>query len=284
MLWLYAVLLATLIGGLGKVVHRKVAKAEDVPSYSFLFTLVAGLSFVPLLFLEETVLPTGLGWITVLAAAFLWFIINITGFNAAKYTEVSLKAPLNNLKVLFLFVLAIVFLQEAVTVQKVAGTLLVFLGSVVLTWEKGSFRQLKEKGVQLTVLTAFLTAIVTMLDKYNITIGISRNFYGLAMYLVPCFLHGLRVTNRKHQMQRIIRNQGKTILFIGVIYGVIYYYLYLFAYSFKEAEISIIFPITQLGMLVALALGYVWLGEKTDLKKRIAASAVMIAGAILVTI
>lgn len=284
MLWLYAVLVATLIGGLGKTLHRKVIKDEDVPSYSFLFTLIAGLSFLPLLLIEETVFPVGWQWAAFLGAALLWFFINITGFNASKRTEVSLHAPLSNVKIIILFLFAIVFLKEAVTIQKIVGTLIVFSGALVLSWEKGSFKQVKQKGIQLILLTAFLTAIVTLLDKHNMLEGISKGFYGLSMYWIPCFFHGLRVTTRKHHLKKIIRNQGKTILLMGILYGVIYYYLFLYAYSFPQAEISIIYPISQLSVLIAVFLGYAWLGERGALKKRLAASALMIAGAILVAI
>ncbi|MCD4740749.1 DMT family transporter [archaeon] len=285
MSWLYAILIATVIGGFGKVLHRKVTKDEDVASYSFLFTLVAGFSFIPLFFLEDVTLPQGDAWLYLLAAAFLWFLINITGFNATKRTEVSLYAPLNNLKIIFVLILAVVFLGEAVTVQKILGTIVVFAGAFFLTWKKGSLKQLEDRGVQLVILTAFLTGIVSLFDKYNIhQLEISKSFYGLAMYWIPCALHGFRIIGRKQHMKKIIKNQGGTILITGLIYGVIYYYLFLFAYSFDAAEISVIFPLSQLSIVIALFLGYAWLGEKTDLKKRFVSSLIMIAGAILVAL
>ncbi|MCD6414200.1 MAG: DMT family transporter [Candidatus Diapherotrites archaeon] len=283
MLWLVAVLIATFISGLGTVLHRRITKDEDVPSYSFLFTLIAGLFFIPLIFLEKTRLPIGWEWIPFLAAALLWFSINIVGFTAAKHTEASLIAPLGNLKVLFLFALAVVFLHEEATAGRLIGTFLIFSGALALTWEKGALKKLKHIGVQLAIVTAFLTAVVTLLDKYNMLIRFSKSFYGAAMYLVPCLFHGIRVTRRKHQLKKIIKNQGWYILLAGVLYGILYY-LYLFAYSFKDAPISVIYPISRLNLIVAVALAYIWLGERKEIKKRAIASVFMIAGAILVAI
>jgi len=283
MLWLVAVIIATFLSGLGTVLHRYVTKEEDVPSYSFLFTLIAGLFFIPLLFTERTRLPSGYEWIPFLMAAFLWFLINVVGFTAAKYTQASLKAPLSNVKVLFLFILAVLFLHEEATVERIAGTIFIFLGAFLLTWRKGSFAHLREFGVQLTVLTALLTALVTMLDKYNMLLGFSRNFYGAAMYLVPCFFHGIRVLRRKSHLKKILRNKGWFVLLSGITYGLLYY-LYLFAYSFPEAPISVIYPISQLNLIVAVVLAWIWLGEKAQLERRAAASVLMVVGAILVAI
>lgn len=284
MLWLYAVIFATLMGGIGQVLHRRITKDEDVRSYSFLFTLIAGLSFIPVMFLEDMTLPSGNGWLTFFAAAGLWFLINITGFNATKRTEVGVYAPLSKTSIIFVLLLASVFLGENVTLAKILGTLVIFTGIVMLTWKKGSLDKLKDKGIQLVLLTALLTAMVTLLDKHNMTLGISKGFYGMVMYLIPCALHGVRAKSRGRKIKRIIKNQGPYVLLVGLIYGVLYYYLFLYAYSFPEAEISIIYPISQLKILLAVILGYLWLGETQSLGKKLAASALMIAGAVLVAI
>lgn len=283
MLWLVAVLIATFLSGLGTVLHRRITKDEDVASYSFLFTLIGGLFFIPLILLENARLPMGWEWIPFLAAAFLWFSINIVGFTAAKYTEASLIAPLGNLKVLFLFILAVIFLHEEATIGRIVGTLLIFLGALALTWEKGTLNKLKHIGVQFAIATALLTAVVTLLDKYNMLLGFSRNFYGAAMYLIPCFFHAIRASKRKTQLKKIIVNQGWYILLAGISYGLLYY-LYLFAYSFKDAPISVIYPISRLNLIVAVFLAYIWLKEREEIPKRIFASLLMIIGAVLVAI
>jgi drug/metabolite transporter (DMT)-like permease len=281
--WMAPLLLATFLSGLGNALHRRIAEKEDVQSYSFLFTLIAGALFVPLMFTEPLVLPQGIGWAVFFLAAFFWFVANITAFTAAKHAEASLIAPLNNVKVVLLLFLSMVLLQEALTLPKLAGTLLVFAGAFILTWGPGKFGNLKDPGVQFTLFNALFIAMVTILDKANIMLGVSRNFYGACMYLVPCVFHAMRLKGRKSHLKKIVKNKGREVLAVGVTYFLLYY-LYLVVYSFPEAEISIVYPIGRLNILVTVFLGFVWLGEKKDVGKRLLASLLMIAGAVLVTL
>ena len=72
------------------------------------------------MFLIASGLATGLSWICY--------------FRALSMGEASKVAPIDKLSVVFVIVLAALFLGEAFTVKKVVGGLLIALGAVVLAW------------------------------------------------------------------------------------------------------------------------------------------------------
>lgn len=75
-----------------------------------------------LLFLALSGIATGLSWLCY--------------FRALQLGDASRVAPVDKLSVVFVVVLAAVFLRERLTLQQAAGTLLIVAGSVVLAWPR----------------------------------------------------------------------------------------------------------------------------------------------------
>ncbi len=74
------------------------------------------------LFLTLSGVATGLSWLCY--------------FRALQLGEASQVAPVDKLSVVFVFILAAVFLKEKMTLQQVAGGLLIVAGAVVLAWNR----------------------------------------------------------------------------------------------------------------------------------------------------
>ncbi len=74
------------------------------------------------LFLSLSGVATGLSWLCY--------------FRALQLGEASQVAPVDKLSVVFVFILAAVFLKEKMTLQQVTGGLLIVAGALVLAWKR----------------------------------------------------------------------------------------------------------------------------------------------------
>ncbi|MCK4327776.1 MAG: DMT family transporter [Candidatus Diapherotrites archaeon] len=281
MSWLVLVLLSVLLSGIGAAINRYVLRDEHVYSYSFLFTFLSSLFFVPLMLTEEIILPqtTG-GWLIVLAAGVLWWTINIIGFMGISKTDVTLSKPLASSKVVIVFLLSVLVLGEAVTAGKIIGTILVMAGMLVLTWKKGWFTHLRSEGVQLLLAAAVIMSVVHVLDKYNMGV-VSPNFYGFLMYFIPAIPLGVMAAFRLPKLKQTIQNKWKAAVLVAVCYGAMYYFI---LQAYRLADLNAIYPILQLATLVTMGMAYFWLKEKAEFRQRVAGAALMILGAVLVTL
>lgn len=76
------------------------------------------------LFLGLSGIATGLSWLCY--------------FRALQMGDASQVAPVDKLGVVFVIILAAVFLKEKITLQHVAGGVLIVAGAIVLAWKKKS--------------------------------------------------------------------------------------------------------------------------------------------------
>lgn len=279
--WLVLVLTSVLLSGAGSAINRYILRDEHVISYGFVFTFISSVFFLPLMLTEEVVLPqTTEAWFTVFAAGVLWWVINIIGFSGVSKIDATLSKPLASTKILIVFVLSVLLLGETATAERIVGTILVMAGTIVITWKRTWFSHFRNEGVQLVLATAAITAVVNLLDKYNMAF-VSANFYGFLMYFIPSVLLGLMTLSRVSELKRTVKSKWKAILVVTLCYGVAYYFI-LNAYT--AADVNVIYPLLQLATLVTMGIAYFWLGEKVEFGQRVAGATLMIIGAALVTI
>ena len=278
MVWQIFALLTALSRGLQKVIHRHIMKKENYIAYSWAFNLVTAVFFL-FLFIRGITVPTSLhAWMLALFAGFLWAVIALVGFKSYELTPVSLRDPLARTDVLFLLLFSSLFLQESLTEFKLLGVFLIFLGLVILTWQKGKFfRRFSHLGVQLTLLSAILDGLVAVVDKSAVVFFLPV-FYGFLMYLLPAlYLTPLTVKNLT-PVKKLFANK-KLAVFLACILGVIAYFFQLSAYMLTE--VSNVFPVIQLSTLVAVIGGAIFHKEK-EFGLRLVGAVFMILGSCLI--
>lgn len=280
MLWLVLILASIVLSAITKVLLQHVLKQEDVICFGFVWNLITGLLAAILMLTEPLQVPTSsTAWLLFFAVVALWSIQAIIGLASFKYTELTLRSPLNMVRVFLVLLLSAAFLNETITETKIVGSMLIVLGAVYITYKKGSLKYLKEKGVQLTLLAAITYSIIMVMDKYNMS-NFSPAFYATSMYLLPSIFLGVLTGFRANKFGQLMKR--KTVVLATAVTGALYYFLYLHAY--KLADASIVFPLYQLNILLAMAIAYLVLGEKTEFKKRLTGAAIMIAGAVIITL
>jgi drug/metabolite transporter (DMT)-like permease len=256
-------------------------KTESPYSYALVENVLTAIAFLPLLYLEFVFPVDYFAWVLVGVSSILWVLVTITNYHAYKHTPVTLKDPISQSSVLFVFALSILFLSESITLLKISGIILVFSGLVLITFKNQNlFGGFFDKGVQLTLLTAFLSSVVVIVDKVAMKY-FTPGTYGFLVYLIPSLILIAFLKNRKDETKNLLKNRWPYVALI-VVLGVSVYYFSLKAYSLADA--SIVFPIIRLSTIFGVFGGLaIFEEERKNIFRKIIAIAIIIAGVLLVS-
>jgi transporter family protein len=286
MLWFFLAIWAAFFNGIAVLFTRKIMKRHSVIAYSFAYCLLGSLFVLPVVLIEDIMLPVEMmGWLLLGVATLVWFLFNLAILTGFKYTDVTLAAPLRNLKVLFVLVLSLLLLGEALTSSKVTGTLVIFAGVTVLTWKgggRGAFQGLSERGVQLMILGAFLSACAAIVDKAAVAY-FSPMAYSFLAFLAPAALYGIFVSLRRRQETLELLTKAKYLVLGATLFGALGYLFIIYAFKLPGAEASLIVPVVRCSTFVAVLFGWLFLKEHEDMLKRTIGAIIMIIGVILIS-
>jgi len=199
--------------------------------------------------------------------------------------DLSVVYPLARSSPLFLFVLAVVFLGEEVSVWGFVGIFLVVLGVYMIHLKGLSMRgfvkpiaSLRGRASQFALLTALCTSIYSLVDKVGVTVVSSLAYAFWLDFFVVAFLTPV-VLWRRSWRAATAEWEGNVpqILVAGFLmrFG---YVLVLVAMSL--AQVSYILAVRQLSVVIGVALGVGLLGEKYG-RIRLLSSVVIFTGIII---
>jgi transporter family protein len=280
MLWLAYALIAAITGGFIGILNRFVLKDHDFISYGFLWNIVTAILFIPL-FLSDFVVPTGLyAWAVTLLGVSFWTLAGFAGFKAVQMVEVSLSEPLSQTQMLFLLVFSSLFLSELLTMNKIIGTFLIFFGIITLTYEKRKFfGKITDRGIQLTLLTSLLVAMASIVDKTALRYW-SVPGYSFVAFLFPGLIMGVTSFKRFGKLVKMVKLRWFPLILSTILAVVNAYFLFS---AYRLTEVSNVFPITRISILVVVLGGIILLKERKDILKKILGAIIMILGTLLVS-
>lgn len=280
MIWLIYSLISALSGGINKIFHRMIMLKEDTLSYSFIFQMIGCVFFIPLMIMDFTFPDNLFPWVIVLFACIVWALETFVAFEAYIHVPVSVRSPLDEVRVIFLLILSVIFLAESLSIEKVLGTILVFIGIFTLTYQKGNFlNKIREKGIMLVFLSAFLYSIASILDKAALKY-FSAGTYGFLVYFVPAIMFIPFITNKKAEIGNLFKNS----IFLVLVSAFVSFLAYFFRLkAFSLADVSLVFPITRLSVLIGVISGIIFLKERENILRKIIASIIVIIGVVLIS-
>jgi transporter family protein len=195
--------------------------------------------------------------------------------------EVSLVTPLYNFNLVFLLVFSTLFLQEPLTILKVAGVILIFIGMSFLqkgtTFQDSLKNVFKDKAAQLMVGASLLMSIGRIIDGYALDLSdvFEPLVYSFFVYLlITIVLLGIIAVKKElRKPVTIIRDQPALSVVAGVTNAGGYLFLLV---AFTVLDVSIAEPIGALNVFVAMFLARYFFQE--DIKQRLIAAGLIILG------
>ncbi len=177
-------------------------------------------------------------------------------FTGIKYTTASSSAVLINTNVIFIAILSFIFLKEKLSVKKVGGILMGFLGVILIVGD-ASFTGITMKGNLLIILSASCWAVYSvvgkkLLEKYDaLTITTYAFIIGTFMF-IPFMKEGIPAG---------ISLTGWAVIFYLAVLCSVFGYIAWY-YALADAEASKVAIFLNLIPLFAMLLSYLILKEK----------------------
>lgn len=201
---------------------------------------------------------------------------------ALSQEDATLIAPLYNSSLLWLLILSAIFLKDSLTITRILGGVVMFIGFFFLY--SGSFKEkiakIKEsKASLLMIFGSIFLAIGRTIDAYAITgTGASDIVYAISMnFFVGVYLLVLVVLlGRKDELKSIVKNDRRDLLYAAICNGWAYLFLLV---AIIYLQVTIAEPASLLSIFVTAYLAKKYLGE--NVTERLPGILIMLLGTIL---
>lgn len=266
-------------GSAGITLYSKyVLKNASPHAFSLLTNLIGALIYAPIAISNISFTNTREAWFAVLAASLFWAIAALLSAASIKKTEVSVRAPLSQSKMLWTVLFSVLILGEAVTLWHLIAVLIIFLGISILLWHpEYKFGSLKDPGIRLIFASAVMSAVVAIADKYALGF-FSIELYAFFVFLFPAATLALFTPNKGGDVKDLWKAHKWGVLAVSLLM-IVAYYAVLKVYS--SFPISVAYPLLQLSTVVTVMCGIFFLKERDHLGQKVIATFLVIAGSIL---
>lgn len=278
MLWFIYALISAFSNGLSSLLSRKVLKDYDLISFAFIFNILCAVFMVPLM-VSDFDYPTDPYILRVTGVAMiLWIVVGITNMKSTQMVEVSVKEPLMQVQILFTMLFAYVFLGEAMTWNKMAGTATIFIGLIVLTYRKDILKDITTPGVRLTILSAFMWSVVGIFDKIAIEHW-STPTYSFMAFLFPGLALAPFVRKRIDKLGYMLKERFWSITIASLLIVSAAYFGF---NAYRMTDVSKSVPVLKLSTLVSVFGGIFLLKERDHMSRKALGAVLMILGVALI--
>ncbi|NYZ80107.1 DMT family transporter [Candidatus Micrarchaeota archaeon] len=281
MLWFFLSLLSALSKSGERFAHRNVMMKGDSFAYSFVYSMIGALLFLPLALYDFHVPVSFEAWLLVIFGTVMFTLLTIISFESYKHSELSVREPITSIRLIIVFLMAVVFLSEKITTGKIIGTLIITAAIAAMTFENGRLPGLRDKGVLLTIISSIMLGIVSVVEKMSLNYFTPIEF-GFLMFLLPGLATVLFLKGKKSDVKALAsKNNLKFVLLAGVLCS-IGYGARLWAYSITD--LSLAYPVVSLSTILTPVLGVWLLHERKNIRKKAIGVALAFAGTIVISL
>jgi len=283
--WFILVLIYIFTNTISKIVQKLALRNEEVDSTAFsaFFLFTVGVISIPFLFFEHITFSWDIrAWGAVFFSSILYSTCMVLFYHAMKLIEISQVETVATTRSIWSMFLGIIFFQEALTMSKFLGVLLIFLGLAVVYWEKGHFKGF-EKPHLYTLAYAIMISCAYALDKYALNY-FSVVMYQVIIYTTPAIFITIFLPGTFTKIKTLIRPQKSTYLILLCCCFQMVSTLALYRAYQVGGELSVVGPLTQLTTVLIIIIGIIALKEKWNLKRKIMGISLACIGVIFIKI
>lgn len=223
-------------------------------------TTISEISMKSLGFLVLSGITTGSSWICY--------------FKALQLGDVNKVVPIDKSSIILTMLLALIFLREALTINKVIAILTIAIGTYLMIQKKEMTVKIvsNQKWLIYALLSALFAGLTSILGKVGIE-GVESNL-GTAIRTIVVFIMAWLIVFGTGKQLEIKNIDRRSWLFIGLS-GLATGFSWLFYYrALQLGEASIVVPIDKLSIVITVTFAYIFFKEK--LSKRSLAGLIMI--------
>jgi uncharacterized membrane protein len=265
---------------LQNLLQRKIAIKSDNPRMTALVFNILSVFFALVVYFltgsyTRISLPQApVAWVFLFISVVCYGLFERLRFTVARLIDASVFSIIFNISILTGFIGALVLYHETLTPGKLlgAGLIIIALGLA------SDYRRQKisKKGIYLAILICTLTGIGVTLDKMG-AIYFTADTYQVLVWVLPLSLIIFPLFKAREIIREIKNSTWK--MYVMAILNVLGYWLQLRALAISEA--SRIIPLVNTSTLFTILAAIIFLGERSDLKKKIIAGIITVVGVYL---
>ena len=224
------------------------------------FNTISSLTNKTIMFLILSGISTGLSWLCY--------------FKALQLGNVNKVTPIDKSSTILTMILAIIFLNEKITILKVISIILIGIGTYMMIEKKKDDKISSDnKWLFFAIGSAVFASLTSILGKVGID-GVESNL-GTAIRTIVVF-----VTGKQKDIKKIDNNSWKFLILSGLTTGLSWLCYYK---ALQDGQASIVVPIDKLSIVITIVFSYFYLKEKLN-KKSILGLVGIIIGTLLLLI
>lgn len=232
------------------------------------FNTISTLTTKTIIFLILSGLATGLSWLCY--------------FKALQLGNVNKVTPIDKSSTILTMILAMIFLNEEITILKIVSIILIGVGTYMMIEKKKDDKVANDnKWLFFSIGSAVFASLTSILGKVGIE-GVESNL-GTAIRTIVVLIMAwivVFVTKKQTEIKNIDKKSWKFLIFSGLTTGLSWLCYYK---ALQDGQASIVVPIDKLSILITIAFSYFYLKEKLN-KKSIIGLIGIVAGTLLLLV
>ena len=232
------------------------------------FNTISNLTMKTIIFLILSGLSTGLSWLCY--------------FKALQLGNVNKVTPIDKSSTILTMILAMIFLNEEITLLKIISIILIGIGTYMMIEKKKDDKVASDnKWLFFAIGSAVFASLTSILGKVGIE-GVESNL-GTAIRTIVVLVMAwivVFVTRKQTEIKNIDKKSWKFLIFSGLTTGLSWLCYYK---ALQDGQASIVVPIDKLSILITIAFSYFYLKEKLN-KKSVTGLIGIVVGTLLLLI
>ncbi len=230
------------------------------------FNTISSLTSKTVIFLILSGLSTGLSWLCY--------------FKALQLGNVNKVTPIDKSSTILTMILAMIFLNEQITILKIISIILIGIGTYMMIEKKEDNKIASDnKWLFFAIGSAVFASLTSILGKVGIE-GVESNL-GTAIRTIVVLIMAwvvVFVTHKQTEIKNIDKKSWKFLILSGLTTGLSWLCYYK---ALQNGEASIVVPIDKLSIIITIAFSYFYLKEKLNKKSIIGLTGIVIGTLLL---
>jgi drug/metabolite transporter (DMT)-like permease len=292
--WYILALISAVFSAFAAIAEKKSLFKISALDFCAILSLFSFAFSIPFLFLFDISLLT----YSALIILFVKSVFNAIAFysvmSALKNLDISNSLPLMNFTPGLVALVALIFLNEVLSLGQIVGLVLLMIGTYIININKNnkiSFLDpfiilFKSKGYKFIIIALLAFTFTSILDKFivaNLRMApeafiFFQQFFNVFLFVIPSFI--IKKKSFLRSINFSWRMCGKYILLVAFL-TIGYRYTQILA--LKTGRVALVLALKRLSIFFACLIGGKLFNE-IDLKRRLVATIILIIGALFVVI
>lgn len=274
--WFIAAILAGVFFCASRIMSRFILRKRGNPyTYTALHDFIAGLVLLPLLFFDFGLPTKAITWLWFFLTVIFALTCDFLTSRSLKTVDISLFNILSQVRHVVILFGGLLLFSEKITIFKLIAIVFIIIGATISLYKKEEISW--SKGITDAILSTIFAAFAFLAAKKTVGDFSQTTFASLELMCIGLFILAYLKFDKRVIFEEIKVNSWK-LLTAGILFG--FFELFLFM-ALRLGEASKVIPVTQISLVLSVIGGIILLKETEKITQKIAGTAVIIAGIII---